>query len=243
MSVRPGAAIIAVGNELLSGKVADQNTPFLTKELRDLGMPLLEARWIPDDLGVIAATFREVAAAYEVVFSSGGVGPTHDDVTLAGIARAFDVPLVRHAELAHEIAKFYGDKTNEALLHMADLPEGALLVRDRGLALSVVQVRNVYVLPGVPRFFQLKFDAIKERFRRTPFHLRRLYTNLDEGDIAGHLEEAERRFEISVGSYPRYDGAEYSVLVTLESKAAARVEEALAFLRERIPPAHVVRVE
>ncbi len=243
MTAHPGAAIVAVGNELLSGKVLDQNVPFLVKELRELGLPLLEARWIPDELEAIAGTFRELSARAEVVFSSGGVGPTHDDVTFEGIARAFGVPLVRHPELAFEISKFYGEKTNDALLRMADLPEGAILIRDRGLAMSVVQVRNVYVLPGVPKFFQLKFHAIKERFRREPFHLRKLYVSLDEGDIAKDLDEAEKRFKISVGSYPRYDGADYTVLITLESKDAARVEDALAFLRERIAARHVVRVE
>src|SRR5438132_2055895 len=99
MGARAGAAIVAVGNELLSGKVADTNSPHLIGELRALGFPLLETRTIPDDIDRIAETFREVSPLYEVVFSSGGVGPTHDDMTFTGLARAFDVPLMRNAEL------------------------------------------------------------------------------------------------------------------------------------------------
>ncbi|HVY62200.1 MAG TPA: molybdopterin-binding protein, partial [Planctomycetota bacterium] len=205
--------------------------------------PLLEARWIPDEVETIAATFRELSARFEVVFSSGGVGPTHDDVTFAGLARAFGVPLVRHPELAREIHAFYGDKVNESLLRMADLPEGTELVREPGLVIPVTLVRNVYVFPGVPKFFQAKFRAIRERFRRAPFHLRKLYTSLDEGDIATALEEAERRFAIAIGSYPRYDGADYQVLVTLEAKDRDAVEKALEHLLARIPKDAVVRVE
>jgi molybdenum cofactor synthesis domain-containing protein len=244
VSVAPGgAAIVAVGNELLSGKVTDANVPFLIRELRELGLPLLEARWIPDDVETIAATFRDLAARFEVVFSSGGVGPTHDDVTFEGLARAFGVPLARHPDLAREIQAFYGERTNESLLHMADLPDGATLVYEKNLVIPVVLVRNVYVFPGVPKFFQAKFNAIRERFRRAPFHLRRLYTSLDEGEIADALREAETRFGIAIGSYPRYDDADHAVLVTLESKERARVEDALAFLLARFPQSGIVRVE
>src|SRR5437016_5661940 len=118
-SGRAGAAIVAIGNELLSAKVEDLNVPFLTKELRDLGLPLLEVRWIPDDVEWIAATFREVSPRFEVVFSSGGVGPTHDDVTIAGIARAFGVGLTRNQDLVRMIEHWYGGQANEAALRMA----------------------------------------------------------------------------------------------------------------------------
>lgn len=239
-----GAAIVAIGNELLSGKVADLNVPLLTRELRELGLPLLEVRWIPDDIETIGATVRELSARFEVVFSSGGVGPTHDDVTFAGVAHGFGLELARNEELAADIARLYGpERTNEAVLRMADVPEGATLLTEEALKIPVVVVRNVYILPGEPTIFRRKWKAIRERFRRAPFHLRKVYTSLDEGVIAGVLEETERRFGISVGSYPRYDTAEYAVLVTLESKDAARVDEALAFLLSKMPPEAIVRQE
>lgn len=243
MSARAGAAIVAVGNELLSGKVADTNSPHLIHELRDLGFPLLETRTIPDDLDRIADTFREVSPAFEVVFSSGGVGPTHDDITFLGLARAFGVPVVRNAELAHDIAAFYGSETNEALLRMADLPEGAELVREPHLVIPVVLLRNIYVLPGEPNIFRRKFKAIRERFRRTPFFLRRVFTMQGEGEIAETLAETEKRFGIAIGSYPRYDTTEYQVMITLESKGKEAVEQALEHLLARLEKPAIVRVE
>jgi FAD synthetase len=235
---------VAIGNELLSGKVTDTNVPFLTQELRELGLPLLEVRWIPDDIETIGATVREMSARYEVVFTSGGVGPTHDDMTLVGIARAFGVGTVRNAEMARLIAQFYRDEVNDAVLRMADLPAGAVLVYEAELKVPVVLVENVYVLPGEPTIFRRKVKAIRERFRRTPFALRKLFTSLDEGPIAAHLEETEKRFGIAVGSYPRYDAdAPYRVMVTLESKERERVEQALQWLLTKIPAAEVLRTE
>jgi molybdenum cofactor synthesis domain-containing protein len=238
-----GAAIVAIGNELLSGKIADTNTPFLLRELRDLGLPVREVRTIADDIETIGATFREVAPRFEVVLSSGGVGPTHDDVTLVGLARAFGVPVVRDPELAAAIAAFYGPATNEAVLRMADLPEGTTLLRERGLIIPVVLVRNVYVLPGEPTIFKKKFLAVRERFRRDPFHLRKIFLDADESEIALALEEAERGFGVAVGSYPRYDAADYRVMVTVESKDAARVEAATRGILDAIPAKAVLRVE
>lgn len=243
MTPAAGAAIVAIGNELLSGKVVDANTPLLIQDLRELGMPVLETRTIPDDLERIASTFADVSPRFEVIFSSGGVGPTHDDITFQGLAAAFGVPLVRNAELARDIAAFYGEETNEAVLRMADLPEGAVLLREPRLVIPVVLVRNIYVLPGEPTIFKRKYRAIRERFRREPFHLKKVYTKQGEGEIAAALAEIEKQFSIAVGSYPRYDCAEYQVMITLESKDATRVAQALAALLARLDAASVVRVE
>ncbi len=243
MAPLEGAAIVAIGNELLSGKVADTNTPLAISELRALGMPVLEARTIPDDADRIAETFRDVSPRYEVVLSSGGVGPTHDDVTLPGIAAAFGVPLARNEDLARAIAAFYGERTNEAVLRMADLPEGAVLLREPGLPIPVVLVRNIYVLPGEPTIFRRKFLAIRERFRRAPYFLRRVFTNQDEGEIASVLAAIEKEFSVAVGSYPRYDVADYRVMVTIESKDRDRVDAAFAALVSRLERAALVRTE
>ncbi|RME71926.1 MAG: competence/damage-inducible protein A [Planctomycetota bacterium] len=236
------AAVVAIGDELLSGKVRDTNVAWLIEQLRALGTPLCEVRVIGDRLEQIARTFADLAPRHDHVFSSGGVGPTHDDRTLEGIARAFGLPLERNERLAALIREFYGDRTNEALLRMADLPRGAQLIEAPGLPIPVVQVRNVIVLPGEPTIFRRKFDAIRERFRQRPVVVRRLYLDLDEGPIAERLEALQRRFpEVAIGSYPRYSGVDYRVLVTLESRDPEAVERAVAALREALGAQHVLR--
>jgi molybdenum cofactor synthesis domain-containing protein len=238
------AAIIAVGDELLSGKVCDTNVALLTEELRALGTPLREVRIIADDLETIARTFRDVCPRFDHVFSSGGVGPTHDDLTLPGLAQAFGESLVRNARLAEAIEGFYGQRTNEHLLRMADLPESAVLLDVPGLPIPVVTVRNIYVLPGEPTIFRMKFLAMREHFRQPAFHLRRLFTSLEEGEIAGLLGEVQERIiGVAVGSYPRYADVDYKVMVTFESTDAEACDAALACVRDAISAEAVLRVD
>src|SRR5436189_4706386 len=115
---------------------------------------------IPDDVDVIAAEVAAAHRAWDLVFTSGGVGPTHDDVTIEGVARAMGVPVVRHPELVALLERYYRDKVTDAALRMAEIPEGAELITGNGLRFPNVAMRNVYVLPGVPEIFRRKFDAM-----------------------------------------------------------------------------------
>ncbi|MBI3292394.1 MAG: competence/damage-inducible protein A [Elusimicrobia bacterium] len=241
---RPIAAIVAIGNEILSGKIHETNANFLVQELRELGLPLKGIFTIPDELPVLKTFFAFLQPRYDVIFSIGGVGPTHDDVTFAGIAQALGLRLVRNEEFATSLKTFYRDQVNDYILKMADLPAGAELIRDPFLNIPVVRVSNIYILPGDPTIFKKKFLAIKERFRQPPFALKKIYTSLEEGDIAAPMAEAERRFPgVAIGSYPRYDHAEYKVLVTIEGKDRAQVERAYQFLYETFPRAGILRTE
>ena len=159
------AAILVIGDEILSGKTEEQNARFLIGELRELGVTLRCILTISDDVEEVAAATRDLSTKYHHVFTSGGVGPTHDDVTIVGIARAFQAPIVRHPELEARLRSYFGDDLNEARLRMADVPEGAALIQAEDLKWPVLAVRNVYVLPGVPDLFRRKFAAIRERFR------------------------------------------------------------------------------
>ncbi|GIW71646.1 MAG: molybdenum cofactor biosynthesis protein [Planctomycetota bacterium] len=237
------AAVLAIGNELLSGKVEDRNTRTCIAELRAVGTPVGEVRIVADELEAIARAVRELSARFDHVFTSGGVGPTHDDVTLPAIARAFGEPLVRHPRLEAAIRAYYRERTDEQLLRMADLPRSAVLLEAAGLAVPVVTVRNVVVLPGEPTIFRRKLAAIRERFRQSPIFLRRVFTRLDEAALARTLAELERTHGVSVGSYPRYDTEEYAVMVTIESREQDRVARALAALLSALPPEQVVRVD
>ncbi len=225
------AGIILIGDEILSGKVVDENARFLIEELRELGVQLQRVVVIPDVVDEIAAEVRDFAARFDHVFTSGGVGPTHDDLTMEGVARAFGVPIARHAQLEQLLRGHYGAQIEPRNLRMADVPQGVTLVVGESPSWPVIVMRNVYILPGIPEIFRVKFKSIRERFRTAPFHLRNVFTSAEEGAIAGELDRIVATFDgVQVGSYPRLDSSEYKVKVTLESKDQARVEAAAAEL-------------
>ena len=238
------AGIILIGNEILSGKIVDANASYLCRELRGLGVEVRRISVIPDEVELIAAEVAAHSAAFDVVFTSGGVGPTHDDVTMEGVARALGVPLVRDRRLVQMLEGFHKDRLNEARLKMAEVPDGAELVSGAELIFPAVAIRNIYILPGVPEIFRRKFDALRERFRDAPFHLCSVFVDMAEGTLADHLNALLLRHpEIMLGSYPEFFNAEYKVKVTLESKDRAYVERAVEDFLQRLPALAVVRVE
>ena len=236
------AGIILVGNEILSGKIEDANAIYLCRELRRLGMDVRKIAIIPDDVDVIAAEVAAAHRAWDVVFTSGGVGPTHDDVTIEGVARALGVAVVRHPQLAGLLRQYYGERLNEAHLKMAEVPEGAELVGAESLRFPTIVMRNVYILPGVPEIFRQKFDAIRERFRDEPIHLKNVFVRIGEGTLAAHLNEVLRHYPaLLLGSYPEFSNPEYRVKVTLESRDVSYLEAALAVFLEGLPGDAVVK--
>jgi molybdenum cofactor synthesis domain-containing protein len=238
------AAIVLVGNEILSGKVQDANAAHLCRELRELGVDVRRITVIPDEVDVIARDVGAAAAEFDVVFTSGGVGPTHDDVTIEGIARAMRVPVRRHPTLIALLEQAYGASLNEAHLKMAEVPDGAELVTDAAVRFPTIVMRNVYILPGVPEIFRRKFAAIRERFRDEPIHLRTVFVRIGEGVLAEYLNAVLAAFPaLALGSYPEFSNPEYRVKVTLESRDRAYVDAALTAFLEGLPPDAVVRVE
>jgi molybdenum cofactor synthesis domain-containing protein len=250
MTADPTAAILLIGNEILSGKVEDLNARFLTRELRALGVSLRRIEVVPDVVEEIAASVRPLSARFDFVFTSGGVGPTHDDVTLQAVGEAFGMEVRRHPELEALLRAGYGDRLHERDLRMADIPAGARLEygpggphADARAPWPVVVVRNVWILPGVPSIFRRKFEAVRELFRAGPIHGRALFSRAGEGYIAGALDEAVSAFpEVEIGSYPHPEARDYRVKVTLDGRDAARVDAALAWLATRLGDA-VVRTE
>ncbi len=238
------AGIILIGNELLSGKVADANAVYLCRELRALGVDVRRIVVIPDEIEQIAAEISGFSRSFDVVFTSGGVGPTHDDVTIEGVARAFGVPVVRDPAMVAALEGYLGSRLNPARLRMAEIPEGAHPITADGLVFPAVVMKNVYVLPGVPELFKLKFEGLKERFRDVPFHLASVFVSVGEGSLAEHLNGLLARHpELLLGSYPEYSNPEYKVKITLESKDRAYMERALDDLLGCLPPAAVVKVQ
>jgi molybdenum cofactor synthesis domain-containing protein len=247
------AAVVTVGSEILTGKVTDLNLSYIIPELRSLGVPLVLAFIVPDAIAAIADAVRYASARADVVITTGGVGPTHDDVTIPAIARAFGRALARSERLERAIRAYYGDRVNEDVLRMADVPEGAELLEEPHLDFPLLKVENVHVFPGSPRAFRAKFDAWKERLRQAPFSLLRIYLDADESEIAASLRHVEGAHPVAVGSYPKCDAgatslppappAGWRVLVTIEAKDAAAVDAAARDLLGRLRPHHLVRTE
>jgi molybdenum cofactor synthesis domain-containing protein len=237
------AGIILIGNEILSGKIADANAAYLCRELRALGVDVRRITVIPDEVQLIAEVVAEFGRDFDVVFTSGGVGPTHDDVTLEGVARAMAVPVARDPTLADLIRRYSRGPVNEAALRMADIPEGAELVGGESVRFPTVLMRNVYVLPGVPEIFRAKFESIRERFRDQPIHLKNVFVSIGEGTLAEYLNRLLADFPLlQLGSYPEFSNPEYKVKVTLESRDRGYVEQALADFLARLPAEVVVKI-
>jgi molybdenum cofactor synthesis domain-containing protein len=238
------AGIVLIGNEILSGKVTDANAAYLCRELRQLGVDVRRITVVPDEVDLIASNVQEFSRSFDLVFTSGGVGPTHDDVTIEGVARAFGTGVIRHPDLVRLLDGFYSGVLTEARLRMAEVPDGAELFWAGSLRFPAVVMGNVHVLPGVPEIFRQKFEALKERFRESPFHLCCVFVSIGESILADHLNAVLLGHpELLLGSYPEFANVEYKVKVTLESKDKSYLDRAVEDLLGRLPDGALVRVE
>lgn len=239
------AAIILIGNELLSGKIRDENGSWAARRLRMLGIDLLRVVTLPDIQADIVEELRRTASLVDYVFTSGGVGPTHDDITIAAVAAAFDVPLQLHPELDAMIQAHFGDRCTPAHRSMAQVPEGVFLDFSGDMRWPVYVMRNVYILPGVPSLFRTKFDAIATNLRTGTFWLRSIYLDhMDEGAIAELLRSVEDTHAVSIGSYPRFGSpGEWRIRLTVEAREPEPVNAAIAALQKELAPASILRVD
>ncbi len=243
----PSAAVLLIGNELLSGKIRDKNGYALARMMRRRGIRLLEICTVEDDLEVIGDALLRLLARTPLVFTSGGVGPTHDDVTLEAVAQATGHPLRRHEGMATILREHFKDRLTESALKMADLPEGIQLRAGPGwpvLRLDVPALGDgrIYILPGIPELCQAKIDTLEALEGELPgtsaWTLELLHTEIDEADLAPTLDGIVSEFPgVEIGSYPRWSRGEDGRLrcvirVTLEapSERASQVRAA----RERL---------
>jgi molybdenum cofactor synthesis domain-containing protein len=238
------AAALVIGNEILSGKIQEANVVFLARELRELGVSLDRIVVVADDIDIIVADILLLSRSHDVVFTSGGVGPTHDDVTVEAIAKAFGRRVVRDPTMETMIRGFYGPRLTEGHLKMADVPEGVDLVSNEEVRWPTMVVENVYIFPGIPEIFRAKFPVVRERFRQEPWHLRMIFTNLDEGVLKASLDRVVASFpDVQIGSYPKLTDPEYRVKLTLEGKDRVLVDRATDALLAELPAEEIVRVE
>ncbi len=238
------AGIIIIGNEILSGKVRDTNSFYLSSELWSLGIQVQRISIIPDEVDVIAKEARGFSENYSYVFTTGGVGPTHDDVTMTGIARGFDVPLVRNSEILGMLSVRFNNDLNEALLKMSEVPEGSEVVMYKNMRFPVVTFKNIYIFPGIPEYVRSKFSMIREKFGSSPILLKRIFLNAHESVVAGTLHAVVREHcDVSIGSYPYVNNPEYRVIITLESRSEESLKRAFETLCARIGRHMIVKTE
>ena len=201
----PTACLILIGNEILSGRTQDKNLSWLAKELNDIGVRLAEVRVIADDTQAIIDTVNACRPNFTYIFTTGGIGPTHDDITTDAIAKAFGVPLERHKEAEAILGRHYGkEKLNAARLKMADLPAGAALIANPVSAAPGFRMENVYVMAGVPTIMQAMFEGLKHELKGGKKMLSRtLSAYVTEGVIAERLSAIQSQCPgVEIGSYP-----------------------------------------
>lgn len=235
--------VVIVGNEVLAGRVEEQNARFLCAALREAGAQLGRITVVPDDADEIADDIRRMAARFDYVLTTGGIGATHDDVTLSGIARAFELPLVTEPHLDGLLRLYFRDAYDAGVARMALVPQGAELIGRERPIYPLVRVRNVFAFPGVPRFLREKFELARPFLAGPPLVLRQVFLNVPEDRVAVLLTAFDADHpEVSVGSYPKFDGEDHRVEISLEGADEATVEAARRDLQGRLPADWVVRV-
>lgn len=245
MTAQKTAAIVLIGEELLSGKIDDLNGAYAIGHLRRLGVNLRELRIIGDDIEVIGDVVAHLASQYDIVFTSGGVGPTHDDLTMRGLAHGFQAPLETHKEMEALIEARFNASGDQLRVwkRMAQLPRGCAVVLAEETRVPIFKMQNVWVLPGVPELFRLQFDQIAREIDGTPVSIRTLFVSVGEGDIAEHLEATLVSFpDVKLGSYPVLHADDHRTRITIESIDHDVVEGALSMLQARLHRDWIVRV-
>ncbi len=239
------AAAVIVGNEILSGKVGDVNLAELARTLRGLGIHLSRAVVVADDHDEIAAEIRAARARFDVVFTSGGVGPTHDDLTVAAAAAAFGVEVTISETMARLLREHYRERFREEYLRMARVPAGAWLARSPGVRWPAVVMQDVWLLPGVPEVFRAKLEVVRTWLRGPgPFCSRSVFLATEETELVATLDAvAAAHPSVQVGSYPRWVPTDHRTRITFDGRDLPAVEAACADLLARLPAGEPVRVE
>ena len=238
--MNPTAAILVIGDEILSGRTKDKNIGWLAEKLTDAGIQLVEARVIVDVEATIIRHVKELSDAYDYVFTSGGIGPTHDDITTQSIAKAFNTPVERNAEAMRRLVAHYRDTDidfNEARQKMADIPVGASLIDNPVSAAPGFILENVYVMAGVPAILQSMFDgyfhSLAGGVRPTRITVQ---CATGEGNIATIMGDIGSEAGISVGSYPWFKPGQFGTAVVVtgldEAKTCASAERLMKAVKK-----------
>ncbi len=249
MSIRPPplktAAALVIGNEILSGKVAEANVVELARTLRLLGVRLCRVVTVEDEPTVIATEVTTLRTSHDVLFTSGGVGPTHDDVTVEAIARSFGVPVVTDGPTLALIERIYAERVTEGHRRMARIPEGACQVTLPDMPWPTTVMGNVWVLPGVPEVFRSKLAVVRSCITGAcTFFSKAAYLSTEEPELVSLLDSLVAEYpDVLIGSYPVWSNPDYRTRITFDGPEAHRVELACDALLAALPPEQIVRVD
>ncbi|USG59509.1 molybdopterin-binding protein [Sneathiella marina] len=242
------AAVIVIGDEILSGRTKDKNMVYLAEQLIEQGVQLREVRVIPDIENEIINAVNSLRKKFDYVFTTGGIGPTHDDITADSIAAAFNIEIGYHPEAMNILTRHYensGIEFNEARMRMARIPEGALLIDNPVSKAPGFQVENVFVMAGVPIIMQAMFEGIISRISGGARMLSRtIGAGLPEGKIAGELGALQNEFpDVSMGSYPFFRQGEVGTNLVLRSINQLDLDRAFEKLKKILQDMKVEIVE
>ena len=237
MKEAPTACVLIIGDEILSGRTQEANLKYFAARFAELGVRLKESRVIPDDAEVIVETLNIVRALYSYVITTGGIGPTHDDITTACVARAFGRDVIRHAGVAEKMTAYFGHRLNEARLKMAEIPDGpdVSLIESETTIAPGYRIGNVFVLAGVPSIAHAMFEALAPQLERgAPMLSSNVGAAVREGDIAEGLTAIQEKFpSVAIGSYPSMRGGGFHTSIVArgtDATAIANVMEEVAAL-------------
>lgn len=231
------SAIIIIGNEILSGRTLDVNTQYIASKLEILGINLIEVRVIADDENLIISCVQELSSKYDYIFTTGGIGPTHDDITTESIAKAFNVPCVIRQEVYDLLSNAYqsrGEQMNPAREKMAHFPEGATLIKNNVSLAPGFRIKNVFVMAGIPNIMQSMFDnAVQLLETSLPIITKSMDLMIGESIIAETFLELQKAYpSISMGSYPFKKEESHGTSLVLRSNNSELLEEAFTKLHK-----------
>jgi len=233
----PSAAALIIGDEILSGRTQDVNLNYLARFLGALGVDLLEARFVPDIEAEIVSALNALRAKHTYVFTTGGIGPTHDDITADAVAKAFGVAIDFHAEaLAALAARYKPGEFNDARKRMARVPAGATLIRNSVSVAPGFQIANVFVLAGVPMIMRAMMEEVAPRLARgRPVASATVTVALAEGRLAGPLAELQKAHPgVAIGSYPFYEEGIYGASLVVRGRDKTAVEAAASAIEAMV---------
>lgn len=231
------AALLIIGAEVLGGKVDDQNGPFLIRALRQRGIRLQEIRVVDDAVDVICDAVQTLAPRVSWLFTTGGIGPTHDDVTIAAVAKAVNQPVVHHPELVARLEARYGEAKGPNL-RLAEVPQGAELITAEDSIVPALKYDNIFIFPGVPSLMRLCFAQVEHLLGTSPLFSKALFLDLGESALADLLTQVQQDIpQVAIGSYPRFDEPTYRVKVTVDGRDEGQVQRAVEGIRHGLDPA------